>query len=986
MAEAAPTPDLPQPTAVANPPQNPAQSAAAPSQADPQNAPPTPATPPTRNAANDPQKAPVSPAPAPLSNSQNPPGNLAAPPPSDPQKTPANSVAVPPTNPQEAPTDQSAAPPVDPGQIASDNPTSNPSNPNNPPKGGDDPVPVDPSNSPSNSPQGGNGDSPAATPNNETQPQSNPNPVDNNNQAPASAAPNEQPGPQANPNAANSNNRGPTPADNAQPQGMPYNPQEGGFDPAPVKPGQSAAAAAVAAPATPGTLQGTPSILNHPDDKTLPNNDQNAANQPVRNTPTGANHIVPNQPNGNSQAGTNQQPSQNEPAPLVVGSDGGILVDSGSHNSPAIPGAVPNNVPAATGAAAPQPANAAAPPTISVDNNGNIYAAAVQPANINAPPRVSVANDGKIYAAPVMEIAQPVATPAPSLSVGGKAAQVGPDGAFHVAGQTIARGAQVTVNGAVVSVGANNVVVDGKTQALPVAPNASPLQNALPPSIGGQSIRIAQAGALVIGSQTITQGNKVTIAGSVVSVGSNNVAVDGSIFALSGVVVPTAFAAPAPLAVAGQAIQTAPNGGIIAAGQTIAQGSQATVSGTVLSVGSSNIVLGSSTYALPANTPPAVVGQAIQPAPSGGLVVVGQTVAQGQKATISGTVVSVGSSNFVLGSSTYALPANTPPPVGGQAVQAAPNGGLVVAGQTIAQGQQATIAGTLVSIGSSNIIVGGSTYPPPGILAAKPTPAGLSIGGQAIQTAPNGGLVIAGQTISQGSPATTISGTILSVGSSNIVLGSSTYALPSHSETTPTQAPLLIAGNPVQIASNGALIIASQTISQGSQTTISGVTISIGSSALVIDGTTHAFNPTGAAIPTEKSNDQLILTQGEVVTEGNSIITYSGPAVSAFVKDGDIVVGTATLPLGASMTGAAASQGALGGMILSALGNNGPSGSATNSTSGSGSSSQPTVNVVKPSAAVGSVSRGVTVDWALLRLMGLAYIEAMGLMGLVIIY
>lgn len=1050
MAQSAPTPDLPQSTAVPNPPQNAPQDANAPTQIAPQNAPPTQATPPTNNAANDPQKAPANPAPpsnpqtapanpAAASDPQNVPGNVAAAPGANTQKTPGNPVAVAPTDPQQAPSKQAAAPPVDPGQGVSNNPPSNPNNlspdqlsqlhqalqpspinfsanpsppqnnQNNPPIEGNNAVPADSSSPqavPNNSEQVGNGGFPAAAPNNQPQQQANPNAVKNNNQGPAPAN-NAQPkgnnpvplnptNPQAIPNnspqggvghpppaaapdnqaqpqdlnAVKNNNQGPAPANNAQPQAIPYNPQEGGFDPAPIKHVPSAVAAA---PATPGNQQGAQNTPNQPNGNTLPNTNQGG----------------PDQPNGNTPPGANLKASQNEPAPLVVGSNGGILVDSGSHKPPAAPGgAVPNALPAATGAAQFQQGNSAAPPTVSVDNSGNIYAvpAPAQPANKNAPPPVSVANNGRIYAAPLNAGAQPVATPAPPMSIGGQAAQVAPDGALHVVGQPVAQGKQATVNGAVVSVGASNVIVDGTTQALPIAANASPMQNALPPSIGGQAIQTAPAGALVIGSQTIAQGSHATVAGSVVSVGSNNVAVDGSSYAIPGAAAFTPLGAPAPLAVAGQAIQTASNGGVVVAGQTIAQGSYATVAGTVVSIGSSNIVLGSSTYALPTNTPPAVGGQAIQAAPSHGVVVAGQTIAQGSKATVAGTVVSVGSSNVVLGGSTFASPANTPPPFAGQAVQAAPSGGLIVAGQTVSQGSIATVSGTVISAGSSNVVVGGSTYDLPGNSGPFPTPAPLSIGGQAIQTAPSGGLVVAGQTISQGGQ-TILSGTVFSVGTSNIVIGSSTLALPTDTASIPTQAPLLIAGNPVQIASNGGLLVGGQTISQDTQTTLSGVVISIGTSALIIDGTTHAFNPTSTAIPTANSNSEVILTQGEVITQGSSIITYFGPAVSAFLEGSDIVVGTATVSLGASMRGAAVSQGALGGLILSAL-DNGPSGSAAvNGTSGPGSGSQPTGNgnAAKPSPVVGAGSRAMGRCWASSRLAGLAFLMAMGSLGLVII-
>lgn len=96
-----------------------------------------------------------------------------------------------------------------------------------------------------------------------------------------------------------------------------------------------------------------------------------------------------------------------------------------------------------------------------------------------------------------------------------------------------------------------------------------------------------------------------------------------------------------------------------------------------------------------------------------------------------------------------------------------------------------------------------------------------------------------------------------------------------------------------------------KTISKGTQTTISDETISIGASALVKDGKTHAFNPTGTTISTGDFKSKVILTFDEVVTEASRVCTYSGPVVSAFVEGSFTVVGTTTIPLGASVTGAA---------------------------------------------------------------------------------
>lgn len=611
---------------------------------------------------------------------------------------------------------------------------------------------------------------------------------------------------------------------------------------------------------------GSPAAENHrvtriipgqPTPQTSPGSHQSVPDPLAGNPIPESEQNTPGETEGSTPVSTNQKTPQTDPQPLIVGSDGDVLVDIGSQKSPA------------TAAALAQKPKEASPPTVSVDSNVNVYVLPTPSANDNIPISVSVAEASKMYAAPPSAEAHLVVTTAPPLSIGGQAAQVAPNGALHVAGQIIAQGEQATVNGAVVSVGTLSVVVDGTTQAMPITAIAAPLQNELPPLIGGKAIRTASAGALVVGEQTIAQGESATIDGSIISVGSNDVAVEGKIYAHPWATSPTTLAVPAPLVVAGHAISTAPRGGLVVAGKTIAQGSQATVAGTLISVGSSNIVLGSSTCAFP------------------------------------------------------------------------------------------------------------------GVSSAIQTPAPMFIGGQALQAAVNGGFMVGDLTITQGGQIT-ISGTLLSVGSSKIVIGTSTFGLPTGTTSVLTRTPLLIGGNTVQIASNGGILVGTDTVAEGTQTIISGVVISIGSSALVINGTTHSFNPTGIAIPTGDSNDEIILTQGEVVTKGGSVIAYSGAAVSTFVEKSNIVVGTATIPLEALVTGAAASQGALGGLIMSALGT-GLASARTNGTSGLGSGTQTNDSAVKPSVTVGAGSGRMSMAWKSKEALALAIFALIGVIGSVVI-
>ena len=61
-----------------------------------------------------------------------------------------------------------------------------------------------------------------------------------------------------------------------------------------------------------------------------------------------------------------------------------------------------------------------------------------------------------------------------------------------------------------------------------------------------------------------------------------------------------------------------------------------------------------------------------------------------------------------------------PPPIDGEVIRQGPKGGILIAGQTIIQGGQATIHGTAISVGPSNLVVDGSTYALPSPTAESP--------------------------------------------------------------------------------------------------------------------------------------------------------------------------------------------------------------------------------------------------------------------------
>lgn len=323
---------------------------------------------------------------------------------------------------------------------------------------------------------------------------------------------------------------------------------------------------------------------------------------------------------------------------------------------------------------------------------------------------------------------------------------------------------------------------------------------------------------------------------------------------------------------------------------------------------------------------------------------------------------------------------------GGNATPSDPNQLHNLPNNPMSQGSQATVQGSVVSVSSSNLVVGGSTYALPVPTAATPleVPATIAIDGVAVQQLSKGGVVVAGQTLTPGT-LTTISGNVVSVGSGNIVLGGTTYSLPNVAGSAPLQtpAPLMIGGNTMQQTSNGGLIIGGQTLTPGAHTTISGSSISVGASAVVVDGTTQTFlsgyTTTAGAVP----SNEIVLTQSAIVTEGGKLVTYSGPAVSGFMEGkSELVVGTHTLQLVPSMTASASEKAALGGLILSALESNGSFGAASSSLGytpigNAGVGSLPTVNST-PAAEAGS--RSLSGCWLFVRVfVAVAYIACLGI-------
>ena len=560
------------------------------------------------------------------------------------------------------------------------------------------------------------------------------------------------------------------------------------------------------------------------------------------------------------------------------------------------------------GQAAPAGASGeSAPPALSRASDGGLIIgsstiAPGQVASINNH-QVSVGPDHVAIDANTYAFAPPaVATPS-TVTIAGLPVQNAANGGAVIGGSTYAPGAQVIQAGHTISVGSNNVRVDGTNQVLP-----TPAPAAIPPvMVGGSTVQRASDGVVVVGGSTLGVGAQTSINGHAISIGADNVVVDGTTNALP---TPAPTAPSAPILINGQQVQRAPDGGIVVGSSTLAIGAQSSVNGHAVSVGANNVVIDGTTNALPNSVPTAlpapivINGQQIQRASDGAVVVGSSTIAVGSQASVNGHAISVGATNVVVDGTTNALPNSAPTApsapilINGQQVQRAPDGGVIFGTTTIPQGTQTNIGGHLLSVGSTNVVVDGitSALPNPG---TTPAASPIFFNGQQVQRAPDGGVVFGSVSLAPGTQ-TSIGGHSLSIGSTNLVMDGTTSALPSFG-TTPTSSPLLVNGQQMQRASDGSLMIGSITIPPGAQTTMAGHAISVGASSIVMDGSTYTLPATAGAVVLTTANPNIgpqrtaiTLPNGSVLSAGG-VATISGQVISVLSNDQGVVIGGSTI-------------------------------------------------------------------------------------------
>ena len=331
-----------------------------------------------------------------------------------------------------------------------------------------------------------------------------------------------------------------------------------------------------------------------------------------------------------------------------------------------------------------------------------------------------VADGGVINGVDGSILQPPVSTAGPVLFADQSVVR-GPGGGIVIGSLTIPPGSQTTILSHSISAGASSVLIDSSIYALPTSVGAilqqpkTPLAG--PVLIAGQSIVRAPNGGLIIGSSSVASGSQSTISGHIFSAGLSSILIDGSAYALPSTVGAILKQPTSPLdnpvLIAGQSIIRATNGGLIIGSSIVTFGSQATVSGHIVSVGFSSVIIDGSTYALPTS-----VGAILQKSADLQAITLANGAiisADGPAAALSGATYSITSDGLSPLATGKTMPYPTKPQsiftMAGETFTAAPTG-FVVAGKTVALGGSAvTIDGTVVSLGPSGMQIGSSTIP-----------------------------------------------------------------------------------------------------------------------------------------------------------------------------------------------------------------------------------------------------------------------------------
>ena len=275
-----------------------------------------------------------------------------------------------------------------------------------------------------------------------------------------------------------------------------------------------------------------------------------------------------------------------------------------------------------------------------------------------------------------------------------------------------------------------------------------------------------------------------------------------------------------------------------------------------------------------------------------------------------GTPVSLGSSIFVVGTRTETLSPRPTILTGHQsyvtvesAILTEDFNGISIDGTTLRPlGPAITVSGTRISLGPSFLVVGTQTETLSPRLSLPSDQQRYITVGNAMFTEDSNGVIVDGTTLRPLDPAITVSGTVVSLGSSFLVVGTQTQnlALATPAITTfPSSSSSIITfdGQIITIASTG-ITVAGHFLSPGESTTLSdGTLISLEAEALIVGAqTTSLAFPVGSGTPNAGIGAMIMYGLGSIGGIVSSQDAQTTPvAVSTFAESSNgssIVNGT----------------------------------------------------------------------------------------------
>ena len=349
--------------------------------------------------------------------------------------------------------------------------------------------------------------------------------------------------------------------------------------------------------------------------------------------------------------------------------------------------------------------------------------------------------------------------------------------------------------------------------------------------------------------------------------------------------------------VAGNTVQVVPGILVLGSSTTLAPNdSPITLSGTVVSLKSTALVIGSKTLPLSQSHHMVtdIAGNEATFVPNA-IAIAGKTlIPGGSPITTSGTIISAGLSALHFAPTPIALPQSKPLTTN---IAGSPatllSDAVAVAGTTLRPSDPSlTLPGGVLSIGSSVLMIATRTIPI-GQLQHTSTSTDTKIYGTPVILAPNGDVVIGDTSLKPGGPGASLDAMPFSMApNGNIVLDGLTLK--------PGGAGLNAHGKAFSVASNGELVIGGTTLKPGGGHVAIFPTPTLSISSLVVDGTT--ITPGGTAltlehIPISLSSKGVPVVNGTTLRPGATAVTIACLSIS-LASDGALIANGKTLRSG----------------------------------------------------------------------------------------